>query len=255
MIEWWSDLWQSWWSWSELTPTAWWGVGMALALGAFVQRTTGFGMAVVGAPLILLQAPDLVPVVLIFYGLLVSCLVVRRYWQQITMSDISTALIGKIPGTILGVWLLVVAPMATLELLIAGIVLFAVVVTLFRLRLPVTPASLFGAGLVSGIFGSVAAIGGPPMVLLMHGMPMERLRGSLAAFFLISSFMTLAALAVAGQVSGWRLGVSLSFLPLVVAGHALGAALAPHIPRGLLQAVSLGLCALAALSLLVKALS
>lgn len=255
MIEWSRQLWQCWWAWSELAPTAWWGVALSLALGAFVQRTTGFGMAVVGAPLILLQAPGLVPVVLVFYGLLVSCLVIRRYWKQIAMSDISTALIGKIPGVILGAWLLVIAPAAVLELLIGGIVLFAVVVTLLRLRLPINRASLFGAGFVSGIFGSVAAIGGPPMVLLMHGMPMERLRGNLAAFFLISSLMTLVALAVAGQVDGWRLGVSLSFLPLVVAGHALGAALAPHIPRGLLQVASLGLCAMAALSLLVKGLS
>lgn len=254
MLEWLCGFWQSWWTWSELTPLDWLGVGLALALGAFVQRTTGFGMAVVGAPLILLVAPRLVPVVLVFYGLLVSCLVVRRYWQQVEMRDISTALIGKIPGTIIGVWLLVIAPMAMLELLIAGIVLFAVVVTLFRWRLPVNRGSMFGAGFVSGIFGSVAAIGGPPMVLLMHGMPMERLRGNLAAFFLISSIMTLAALAMAGQVHFWTLGVSLSFLPLVVAGHALGAILAPYISRGLLQVGSLGLCALAAFSLLVKAL-
>ncbi|MGQ7246893.1 sulfite exporter TauE/SafE family protein [Halomonas sp. V046] len=245
------DGWQTWWAWSELSPLTWLGVGLVLALGAFVQRTTGFGMAVVGAPLILMLAPSLVPVVLVVYGFLVSCLVVRRYHREVAMADISMALIGKVPGTLVGVWLLLVAPMATLEVLIASIVLFAVVVTLFRLRLPVSASSLFGAGFLSGVFGAVAAIGGPPIVLLMHGMPMERLRGNLAAFFLISSLMTLASLAVVGKVSWWLLGVSLSFLPLVVMGHALGALLAPRLPRRLLQGVSLTLCAMAALGLLL----
>lgn len=243
---------REWWALSELTLGSWLWVGAVLALGTFVQRTTGFGMAVVGAPLILLEAPSLVPVVLVVYGFLVSCLVVRRYRREVAMTDISMALVGKVPGTLLGVWLLLVAPMATLEVMIASIVLFAVVVTLFKLRLPVNRSSLFGAGFLSGVFGAVAAIGGPPIVLLMHGMPMDRLRGNLAAFFLISSLMTLASLAAVGRVPLWLLGVSLSFMPMVVAGHALGAVLAPKLPRRLLQAASLTLCAAAALGLLIS---
>ncbi|WP_308126705.1 MULTISPECIES: sulfite exporter TauE/SafE family protein [Halomonas] len=241
-----------WWALSELTFGTWLWVGGVLALGCFVQRTTGFGMAVVGAPLILLKAPAMVPVVLVVYGFLVSCLVVRRYRREVAMGDISMALVGKVPGTLLGVWLLLIAPMATLEVMIAAIVLFAVLVTLFKLRLPVNRSSLFGAGFLSGIFGAVAAIGGPPIVLLMHGMPMDRLRGNLAAFFLISSLMTLASLAAVGKVPLWLLAVSLSFLPMVLVGHGLGAALAPRLPRRLLQGASLTLCAAAAIGLLLS---
>nr|WP_300309015.1 sulfite exporter TauE/SafE family protein [Halomonas sp.] len=245
-------IWHDWWQWTGLSPASWLCVGLVLALGACVQRITGFGSAVVGAPLILMLAPSLVPVVLVIYGFLQSCIVIRRYYREVAVADISVALIGKVPGTLVGVWLLLLVPMATLEVLIASIVLFAVLVTLFQLRLPVNRGSMFAGGFLSGVFGAVAAIGGPPIVLLMHGMPMERLRGNLAAFFLISSLMTLSALAFAGKVNLWLVLMSLSFFAFVVMGNALGALLAPRLPRRLLQGVSLGLCTAAAIGLLLK---
>ncbi|MCA1771895.1 MAG: sulfite exporter TauE/SafE family protein [Halomonas sp.] len=170
-------------TWLDMPLSNWVGCAFTLALGAFVQRATGFGLAVIG--------------------------------------------------------------------LIAAIVLFAVFVTLCRVRLPVNRVSLFSAGVFSGIFGTVAAIGGPPMVLLMHGFAPDRLRGNLAAFFIITSLLTLATLAVAGQVGLWQLGVAATLLPAVLLGNALADAVAHRIDRQWLQAASLALCTLAAVGLLL----
>jgi hypothetical protein len=152
-----------------MTPGVWWGAAGVLVVGAFVQRATGFGLAVVSAPLLLMLEPRLVPVVLVLFGLTVSLMMVRHYWHEVSLGPISMALVGRLPGNALGVWLLLAAPMVVMEKLIAAIVLFAVLVTLFRFRLPVNRVTLFSAGVLSGIFGTVASIGGPPIVLLMHG--------------------------------------------------------------------------------------
>ncbi|WP_309655462.1 hypothetical protein [Vreelandella vilamensis] len=56
------------------------------------------------------------------------------------------ALVECLPGNTLGLWLLISAPMVVLEKLIAAIVLFAMFVTLCRVRLPVNRVSLFNAG-------------------------------------------------------------------------------------------------------------
>lgn len=238
-------------SWIDMSLSAWLGCAAALAIGAFVQRATGFGLSVVGAPLLLLLEPRLVPVILVLFGLTISLLMVCHYRQEIRLGEISMALLGRLPGNGLGLWLLLAAPMVLLEKLIAGSVLFAVAVTLFRWRLPVNRVSLFGAGVMSGIFGTVAAIGGPPLVLLMHGLPPDRLRSNLAAFFIISSSLTLATLAVAGQVRLWHLGLALTFAPGVLVGNWLANRIAHRLDRRLLQAASLSLCTLAALGLLV----
>ncbi|BBI51926.1 hypothetical protein HORIV_43470 [Vreelandella olivaria] len=140
--------------------------------------------------------------------------------------------------------------MVVLEKLIAVIVLFAVLVTLCRFQLPVNRITLFGAGVLSGIFGTVAAIGGPPIVLLMHGLPADRVRGNLAAFFILTSLLTLITLALAGQVQLWHFQIALTFLPAVLIGNALADTVAHRLDRRLLQGASLALCSLAALGLL-----
>ncbi|QOR38372.1 sulfite exporter TauE/SafE family protein [Billgrantia diversa] len=241
----------AWLAWIDMTLGTWLSCALVLALGAFVQRATGFGLAVVGAPLLLLIDPRLVPVTLVLFGFTVSLLMMRHYRHEVRMAELGMALAGRLPGNGLGLWLLLTAPLAVLEKLIAASVLFAVAVTLFRLRLPVNRASLFGAGVLSGIFGTVAAIGGPPMVLLMHGLTPDRLRGNLAAFFLITSSLTLATLALAGQVRLWHLGLALTLLPSVLLGSALANRVAHRLDRRRLQGASLALCTLAALGLLI----
>ncbi|KPQ20736.1 MULTISPECIES: sulfite exporter TauE/SafE family protein [unclassified Halomonas] len=238
-------------TWLDMPLTTWTGCALILALGAFVQRATGFGLAVIGAPLLLMIEPRLVPVVLVLFGLTVSLMMVRAYWHEVRLGAMGMALVGRLPGNALGLWLLVAAPMAVLEKLIAAIVLFAVLVTLCRVRLPVNRVSLFGAGVLSGIFGTVAAIGGPPMVLLMHGFAPDRLRGNLAAFFIITSLLTLVTLALAGRVGLWQLGVAATLLPAVLLGNALADVVAHRIDRQWLQAASLSLCTLAAVGLLL----
>ncbi|NIC07601.1 sulfite exporter TauE/SafE family protein [Billgrantia bachuensis] len=242
---------EAWLAWVDMPLSAWLGCALVLALGAFVQRATGFGLAVVGAPLLLLIEPRLVPVILVLFGFTVSLMMMRHYRHEVRIAELGMALAGRLPGNGLGLWLLLAAPLAMLEKLIAVSVLFAVAVTLFRLRLPVNRVTLFGAGVLSGIFGTVAAIGGPPMVLLMHGLSPERLRGNLAAFFLVTSSLTLATLALAGQVRLWHLGLALTLLPAVLLGSALAGRVAHRLDRRRLQGASLALCTLAALGLLI----
>lgn len=240
-----------WWQWFDMAPGQWFTAALVLALGAFVQRATGFGLSVVGAPLLLMVDARLVPVTLVVMGFSLSLMILRRYYREVQLGEISMALLGRLPGNFLGLWLLVSAPLAVLKWLIAGIVLFAVLVTLCRFRIPVTRFSMFWAGVVSGIFGTTAAIGGPPLALLMHGMPVDRVRSNLAAYFLITSLMTLATLALAGYVSLWHLAISASFIPAMLLGQALAARFAGSLDRQLLQWASLALCSLAAIGLVI----
>ncbi len=238
-------------AWTDMSPGIWLGCAAVLALGAFVQRATGFGLAVVGAPLLLMLEPRLVPVILVLFGFTVALTTLRYYWREVRLAEIGMALVGRVPGNALGLWLLLATPMAVLEKLIAGSVLFAVAVTLFRFRLPVNRATLFGAGVFSGIFGTIAALSGPPLVLLLHGFSPDRLRGTLSAFFVVTALMTLATLALAGLVRSWHFGMALTFAPGVVAGGWLASRVAHRLDRRLLQGASLALCTLAALGLLL----
>lgn len=237
--------------WLDIPLSTWLGCALILALGAFLQRITGFGLAVVGAPVLLMLEPRLVPVLLVLFGLTVSLMMVRHYWREVRFEHIGLALLGRLPGNALGIWLLLAAPMVVLEKLIAAIVLFAVLVTLCRFRLAVNRLTLFGAGILSGIFGTIAAIGGPPIALLLHAMPPDSVRGNLAAYFTLTSLLTLVTLALAGMVQLWHFQVALTLLPAVLAGSVLADAIAHRVNKRWMQRLSITLCTFAALMLLL----
>ena len=84
----------------------------------------------------------------------------------------------------------------------------------------------------------------------MHGLPTDRVRGNLAAFFILTSLLTLITLALADQIQLWHFQVALTFLPAVLIGNALADTVAHRLDRRMLQGASLALCTLAALGLL-----
>lgn len=236
--------------WLDISLWVWLGCAASLFVGAFVQRATGFGLAVIGAPLLLMLESRLVPVVLVMFGLMVALMMVGAYRREVRVGAVGMALVGRVPGTLLGIWLLLVAPLFVLEKMIALIVLSSVAVSLLKFSLPVNRVSLFIAGLVSGIFGTVSAIGGPPIALLMHRLPADSARANLSAFFICSATMTLLALLIAGKIHVWHLTLAATFVPAVILGNVLAARIAHRLDRGALQRSSLLLSTLAALGLI-----
>ncbi|HZS19720.1 MAG TPA: TSUP family transporter, partial [Pseudonocardiaceae bacterium] len=77
--------------------------GLVVALGALVQGTVGYGMALVAAPLLALIEPALVPVPLILLTSAHAVLVAVRDWRHADWKGIGWAMLGRLPGTGLGV--------------------------------------------------------------------------------------------------------------------------------------------------------
>jgi hypothetical protein len=51
---------------------------------------------------------------------------------------------------------------------------------------------------IAGVMGTATSIGGPPMALVWQGHQGSRLRGTMSAFFMIGSAVSLVSLGVAG---------------------------------------------------------
>jgi uncharacterized membrane protein YfcA len=129
-----------------------------------------------------------------------------------------------VPGTVLGV-LIVATVSARLLGGIAGVlVLLAVVASLVARPVPVTAATETVAGAASGVMGTAAAIDGPPLALLFQHHPGHNFRPTMAACFTIASFMSLAALAIAGELTGDQLLLAAALVPGYLVGFAISRA-------------------------------
>lgn len=195
--------------------------GLVVALGALVQGAVGFGMALVAAPLLVLLDPTLVPVPLLLLTSVHAVLAVVRDGRHADWRGIGWAMLGRLPGTALGVLAVVALSQRVFALLVGLCVLACAVLSLLTWRPRPRPRALVVAGMASGAGGTAASIGGPPIALLYQNEAGPRVRGTLSAYFVLGSVMSIAALAAAGQVTGDQLAGTVFLLPFLLAGFAL----------------------------------
>jgi uncharacterized membrane protein YfcA len=197
-------------------------------MGALTQSLIGFGLAIVAAPLLYIVNPSLVPISIILIGFYISVLTLYREKIKIRFDGIQYALLGRIPGALLGTWLLLIAPQPLLGIIIASIVTIAIIATLLKFNMVVNNKSLFIAGILSGLFSNIAAIGGPPLAILLSGKNSQQFRSTLSLFFIFSTVISMSIFFAAGMVSLNHFYSSILLLPAVLTGHFIGGKLIKH---------------------------
>jgi uncharacterized protein len=195
--------------------------GLVVGMSALVQGAVGYGMAMVAAPLLALVDPTLVPVPLLLLTSGHAVLAVAQDGRHADWPGIGWAMLGRLPGTGLGVLAVVALSQRVFGLLVGFGVLACVVLSLLTWRPRPRPGSLLLAGLVSGAGGTAASIGGPPMALLYQDAAGPRIRGTMGGYFVLGSLTSLIALAVAGQVTTASLAGAALLAPFLLAGFVL----------------------------------
>src|SRR6186713_258607 len=152
------------------------------------------------APILAFVDPRLVPGPLILAVTLLLLLTAIRERQSMDLTGIGWVLFGRIPGTVLAIVLLDAMSERGITIGLGVLVLVAVAISLLRVDLPRKPPLLLVAGLISGLMGTSSGLGGPAVAVLYQNEPGDRVRSTLAGYFLIGAVMSLSALGYAGRL-------------------------------------------------------
>lgn len=237
-----------------MTPLEWFLASLVVASGALLQGAVGFGMNLVAVPFLLLIEPDLVPGPAIVAAAVLTVLTAMRDRRGLALREISWALVGRVPGSVVAAAVLVAVSETQLALLVAGLVLGSVALSAGGWHLRPDRSTLLVAGAVSGFSATVSSIGGPPMAVLYAREEGVRLRGTLAGFFSIGTLVSIAALVVADRFGTAELGLSVGLVPGAVAGFACSGSVAIWLDAGRTRRAVLVVAALAAVSVVVAEL-
>jgi uncharacterized membrane protein YfcA len=197
-------------------------------LAAACQSLTAFGFALVTVPLLAL-AWEVKPAVVTstVLGTLILLPLLYEVRGRVPVGRVMPILIGSMAGIPLGVLILERIDVVALEIVVAIVVIVGSLLIYFspglRFTRPPAPLSLVVGGL-SGVLRAATSMGGPPVILyaLTLEREVERFRAILLAVFLPTSIVTIAALAIAGRVTGDVLLVSVVAQPAVVLGSLTG---------------------------------
>lgn len=237
-----------------LTLTEWLLATAVVILGAIVQGTIGFGVALLGAPLLFLINPALVPAPVIIIGMSLPLLILVRDHRAVKVSDVGWVLPGMAVGSALAALVLGVISEQALGLLFGVLVLLGVALSVgFRFPDPKRP-HLLSAGFVTGFMATTTSIGGPPLALAFQNVRGARLRGTLSGCFVPGGFLSLAALAWADRLGWAELALGLSLYPAIIIGFVLSGKLTRLVDRQWLRPALLCVSALAAIASIVRSL-
>ena len=172
---------------------------LAVLLGATLQGSVGFGLGFVGAPLLMLINPAFIPGPLLFTAVILTVLLAHRERHSIVFAEIRWAVAGRLVGVAAAAAVVASISAADLALMLGIMVLALVALSLSGLHFEPRRGSLLVAGTISGFGGTIASVGAPPMAIVYQSATGPRIRGTLSAFFVVGSVMSLTALLLVGQ--------------------------------------------------------
>ncbi len=222
-----------------MSPGAWVLASLIILAGCVVQGSIGIGLGLLGAPLLVLIEPRLLPGPLLFCSLVLTTLVTYRDWHGVRFADLGWALPGRLLGTAIALVVLRSVSPDRIGVFVGVAVLAGVAFTASGMHLPPRPDTLFSAGTLAGFFGTTTSVGGPPMAIIYQREPGPRIRGTLSAFFVVGVVVSLIGLHFVGRYGALELRLSLLVAPAAVAGFLLSRRSALWVDRGRTRAAVL----------------
>jgi uncharacterized protein len=211
------------------TPTL-----ILLALTAFAaglsRGFSGFGAALIFVPLASgLIGPKLATPILAVIDLVFAAHLIPRAWKIGDRREVGVMFLGALVGIPLGTMMLRNFDPLTLRWMIAGIasVMFLLILSGWRYHGRPHPSATVGVGAISGLFGGIAQIGGPPVVAYWLGTGREpaRLRANIILFFAASGLFSFLNYWWGGLLSEAVVKLSIVAGP----GYGIGTYLGTHI--------------------------
>ncbi len=226
------------------------GVTAVMAASAILQGAVGFGLGMIAIPFLIYLDLRFVPGPLLVAALTLHILVLRRDRSGVDSSGLTMLLSGRLVGTVPAALLLASMPLESMKLLVAGVVLAGALMGVLHSGGHPTRPVLLAAGAVSGFMATAAGLGGPPVALVYQRETGLRLRGTLAAYFIIGTIVSLLALAWAGRFAREELRLSFLLIPGTVLGYFMSRPAAAYLDGGYTRTAVLAVSTLAAVSVI-----
>ena len=121
-------------------------------------------------------------------------------------------------GTLAGAYFVTRLDHDAMAVVLGSLVLLAVLISVIGWHVRPTTSTLVGAGMMSGVMGTLTSVGGPPMALVYQREEAAKLRSTLAGFFVFGASLALLVLTVSGEVGRRQIIDGVILLPGLFVG-------------------------------------
>jgi len=235
------------------------GIEILLIISIFmiasaIQGSIGFGANLFAVPLLALINPELIPIPILIVNPIMNLMLAWRERGNVDRPAVISALVGRVPGVVLGVLALSLISSDHLGLLFGTLLLIAIGLQLSGLTLSRTRRTVTLAGGVSGFMATAVGVGGPPMALVLKDLPGPSFRATMSPYFVIGSSLSILGLILGGQFEISDIWNSLLLLPAAIAGILISGPLRSRVDSGRIVYFIYFLSSAGAIALLLRSL-
>lgn len=233
----------------------WLVCAITVFVGTLVQRLSGAGYGMFAAPVMALVAPEWLPGTVVLVGFVIGAGSLLNARDAVEWQDLPPGFAGRILGAGIAAYIAsAVVGTDALAIIVGFVVLFAVALTVLGLTFPISGGSLFVAGGIGGVMGTLTGIGAPPMAILYSNVETRRAAATQNAFYGFGTFVAIIALAIAGVLTLPQVAFAASLAPFVPFALLASHPLATRFERGAIRPWALGMATISALVLLSRSI-
>jgi uncharacterized membrane protein YfcA len=227
---------------------------LAVILGSVVQVASGVGGGFVIVPILAWVDLSLVPAPMIFASLSLSGLMAFRERHSIDWEHVPITLVGLVPGSLFGAYILSSVPAPKLGVVFGTVILLGILITGSGIELRRTRTTAAVSGALSGAMGTSSGIGAPLLALFYQKEKGARVRATLAVLYTGASILILIILFGFGQFSADDMRSGAQLIPGFLIGYWVANHFTVHIDQSGTRVAVLCVSGAAAIALIVRSL-
>lgn len=227
---------------------------LVIVLAAALQAATGVGFGMIAVPLLALIDLSWVPAPVLMLNVILSLAMATADRSALVRAEVPPIMGGLVLGTILGTGILMAIPAERLGVLIGVVICAAVAAAVAAPSVRLTRPRILGAATAGGVTGLIAAMHGPPLVLLYSRERPAKVRATMGTVFMAGCLMALVALTFSGLFGRAQFVAGLVLLPGLALGYGAGRWMAGRLSPAMARAAMLAVSGAAGLMLIIKSL-
>jgi uncharacterized membrane protein YfcA len=232
---------------------------LVIFVSCILQGITGFGFAVLAAPLgFLFFDQQTIVVVLTIISLVLNTFLLQKIKSKVDKKFVVKLLIPGLIGVPLGVIALTAIDGNILKLAAGILALVFVIILLFpRAKIKENNVLTVFVGALTGFLQSSIGLSGPPIVLVLTGYSLEvkQMRKTLAIVFLFLSIISLPLFLYKNILTWDRLLLGAMSIPLVIIGGNIGNKISDKVPKEAFRILTLLMVLAASIQVIYNVLS
>ncbi len=238
----------------ELTISTFILINFILIVGSILQMATGVTAGMIIVPFLAMISYTLIPVPIAFASLALTIMMAYKGREHIDTKNMLEISLGTLAGILLSIFILKNIKFEHLGVIFGLFILISIFISIRIKSFTLNKRINYVGGFVSGVMGSMSAVGGQILALLFQNHPLESLKATLAFLYTLFSTLMLSMFFIFGEFSYTQFISGIYMMPGFIIGFFLAPIFSKYLNPKHSKTMVLSMATIGAIILIAKSL-